>query len=198
MRRGFLAVALVVASCGALAPPAVAGLARVSSKELTYKAWASEANHVSLAWSATRVTVSDPGALLVLGCMPLSLTSVSCRRPDGPVFVGCDAACHANVTLGDGNDWGQIDNAPDVGGLSVLLDGGAGNDFLLANRGTMRGGAGDDVLVAVTSNPGHVDIECGPGEDYATARPGDTVAADCEHVARPAGIRRAATRTARR
>jgi Ca2+-binding RTX toxin-like protein len=192
-RRGFLAAALVVA-CGALlVAPALAGTASGGSKDLSYKAWPGEANHVSLSWDATRVTVSDTGALLVLGCLPLGLNKVSCPRPDGPASSGCDAACHANVALGDGNDWGVIDNAPVSGGLSVLLDGGAGNDFLIANRGAISGGAGDDTLVAVTGVAGHVDFVCGPGEDYATARPGDSVAADCEHVARPAGARRAAT-----
>jgi hypothetical protein len=193
MRRALLAAALVIAGAGLLAPPALAATASATAKDLTYKAWPGEANHVSLSWDAARVTVSDPGALLVLGCLPLGLSKVSCRRPDGPASPGCDAACHATVTLGDANDWGVIDNAPDLGGLSVLLDGGAGNDFLIANRGTISGGPGDDVLVAVTGVPGHVDFVCGPGEDYATARPQDSVAADCEHVARPAGARRAAT-----
>jgi Ca2+-binding RTX toxin-like protein len=185
--RGCFAAALAIACAGLLAPPALAGTAGGTATTLSYKAWAGEANHISLSWDAKRVTLSDPGALLILGCSPLGLNKVSCRRPDGPVFSGCDAACHANVALGDGNDWGVIDNAPDVSGLSVLLDGGAGNDFLIANRGTISGGAGDDTLVAVTGVSGHADFVCGPGEDYATARPGDSVAADCEHVARPAG-----------
>ena len=189
MRRGFLALTLAVVCTGLLAQPALAGIAATpDSKNLSYKAWPGEANRVSLVWGS-RVTVSDPGALLVLGCLPLGLTKVSCQAPVGPVFYGCDAACHATVTLGDGNDQGVIDNAPASGGLSVAMDGGAGNDFLLANTGILRGGDGDDTLVAVTSSPGSVAFECGPGEDYATLRPGDTAAADCEHVARPAGAR---------
>ncbi len=193
MRRSLLVVALVVAGGGLLAPPALAGTASTSgSKELRYTAWSGEANHVTLTWTSTRVVVSDPGVLLVLGCLPLGLNKVSCARPDGPIFFGCDAACRADVALGDGNDWGAIDNAPDFNGLSVLLDGGAGNDVLRSNRGTIRGGEGDDTLVAVTTSPGQAYFECGPGDDHVTARPDDLVAPDCEHVARLAASRRAA------
>ncbi|MEA2247146.1 MAG: hypothetical protein QOH46_1675, partial [Solirubrobacteraceae bacterium] len=63
--------------------------------------------------------------------------------------------------------------------------GGAGNDTLVGGAGadTLNGEAGDDVIRA---RDGAVDtITCGAGADTVEAGANDTVAADCEVVARP-------------
>jgi Ca2+-binding RTX toxin-like protein len=70
---------------------------------------------------------------------------------------------------GDGND---------------TLDGGGGNDALDGEGGydALQGGAGDDRL---TSADGLADrVACGAGSDSVEADTGDTVAGDCERVAR--------------
>lgn len=193
MRRGLLVTALVIACGGLLAAPALAGTAlNTSTRDLTYKAWPGESNLAVLNWDARGVSVDDRGAILVLGCLPLALTRVSCLAPGSLPLFGCDAACHLTVTLGDGDDRGTIVNAPVGAGLSVLLDGGSGRDTLMANHGTIVGGAGDDSLFAFTVPGAHSHLVCGPGEDYALARPGDSVDADCEHVERQSASRSAA------
>ncbi len=185
MRRGFLAALLVIACGGPLAPPALAGTAlHTSTRDLSYTALPGEANLASIAWDARGVLVADRGAILVIGCLPLDFKLVTCLPPGFFPLVGCDAACHLTVKLGDNVDRGHIVNAPVGAGLSVLLDGGSGRDTLYANQGTIVGGEGDDSLFAFTDPGAHSHLVCGPGEDYALARPGDAVDADCEHVER--------------
>jgi Ca2+-binding RTX toxin-like protein len=193
MRSGFLAALLVVACGGLIASPAIAGTAlNTSSRDLSYTAWAGEANLASISWDARGVLIADHGAILVLGCLPLDLKQVRCLAPGFFPLLGCDAACHLTVTLGDNVDRGSIFNAPVGTGLTVLLDGGSGRDTLMANQGTIVGGEGDDSLFAFTDPGAHSHLVCGPGEDWALARPGDAVDADCEHVERQSASRSAA------
>ena len=75
------------------------------------------------------------------------------------------------VTGGDGND---------------RVAGGAGNDVISGDQGVdaIEGGDGDDRIVA---RDGEADtIACGPGTDTVDADGADSVAADCENVARTA------------
>jgi hypothetical protein len=184
---------LVVACCGLLAPPALAGTAlNLNTRDLSYKALPGEGNLASVYWIAGGVSITDPGATLVVGCLPLGYKSVTCLAPGFLPLVGCDAACHLTVTLGDLADRGSIVNAPVGTGLSVVLDGGGARDTLYANQGTIVGGEGDDTLFAITDPGAHSHVVCGPGEDYALARPGDAVDADCEHVERQPASRSAA------
>ena len=154
-----------------LASSAAAGTAHSSAAGLEYSAIGGEANRALFAWDGDTVLVSDPGAALVLGCVPRTLTEVRCPAPGGPAggagAPGCDP-CIANMFLGDGNDTGEIRNAPDRPTLSVLLDGGDGNDQLSANRGTVLGGPGDDALTGEF-------LDGGPGDDRLAGTEADNV-----------------------
>jgi Ca2+-binding RTX toxin-like protein len=153
------AVIAVAAATTVLASSAAAGTAHSSASGLEYSAIGGETNRALFAWDGDAVLVSDPGAALVLGCMPRTLTEVRCPAPDTPA-AGTPACgpCIAKMLLGDGNDIGEIRNAPERPALSVLIDGGDGNDQLSANRGTVVGGSGDDTLT------GDV-LSGGPGND---------------------------------
>jgi hypothetical protein len=158
-----IVAALIVAAAAAttLASPAAAGTTRSGATGLEYSAIPGEANRVLLRWAGDEVLVSDPGAALVLGCMPRTLTEVSCPTPGGPPTGASTPPCKlcvASVFLGDGNDIGEIRNAPLDPTLSVLLDGGDGDDQLSSNRGRVVGGSGNDALT------GEV-LEGGPGDD---------------------------------
>jgi hypothetical protein len=168
--RGLLTVVLAAAAAGTCLP--AAALAATAGSDLTklnFEAGAGEANRVVVTWDGVTVSVRDPGAPLVLGCIPAGLDAVVCTAPAGnPLtrFGGCDA-CTARILTGDGDDTAQVVNAPQ-NGLRVLLDGGDGADTLSsdAGLGTVLGGAGDDTL------SGH-DAEGGPGDDRLLGTAGD-------------------------
>ena len=81
----------------------------------------------------------------------------------------------------DGND-----SLTGAGGDDVL-DGNGDDDKLTGGSGddTLRGGAGNDTFAARDLSKDRV--ECGPGADTVVADPFDSVAADCESVARGTG-----------
>jgi Ca2+-binding RTX toxin-like protein len=166
-----LAALIAAAATTALASPAAAGTAHFSASGLEYSAIGGEANRALFVWDGETVLVSDPGAALVLGCMPRTLTEVRCPAPGVPPSVTgtprCDP-CIANMYLGDGNDTGEVRNAPGGPALSVLVDGGDGNDQLSANRGTVVGGSGNDALT------GDV-LFGGPGDDRLAGTDADNV-----------------------
>jgi hypothetical protein len=166
-----LAAVIAAAATTGLASSAAAGTAHSSALGLEYTAIGGEANRALFAWDGDTVLVSDPGAALVLGCMPRTLTEVRCPAPGGPPSGAgsplCDP-CFANMFLGDGNDTGDIRNAPDRPSLSVLIDGGAGNDQLSANRGTVVGGPGDDTLTGEF-------LDGGPGDDRLAGTDTDNI-----------------------
>jgi hypothetical protein len=170
-RDAILAALIAAASMNAAVAPAAAGTARSSAAGLEYSAFGGEANRVLFAWDADAVIVSDPGAALVLGCMPRTLTEVRCPAPGGPP-AGASAfrcePCVANMYLGDGDDTGEIRNAPERPVLSVLLDGGTGDDQLSTNRGTVVGGPGNDALTGEL-------LEGGPGNDRLAGTDADNV-----------------------
>jgi Ca2+-binding RTX toxin-like protein len=168
--RVVLAAAIAAVAAYAGAAPAMAGTARSSGTGLDYRALGGEANRALFVWGDAGVTVSDPGAALVIGCMPRTLTEVRCPAPGEPVGAagaGCDP-CLATMGLGDGDDTGEIRNAPDRPTLSVLIDGGPGNDTLSANRGMVVGGAGNDTLSGEF-------LAGGPGDDRLAGTETDNV-----------------------
>jgi Ca2+-binding RTX toxin-like protein len=73
------------------------------------------------------------------------------------------------IALGDGNDVAAV--ASDIR-LPVLMDGGAGDDVLVAGGGAsiLLGGAGNDVLVG---GPGRDVLIGGLGRDLLMGGPGD-------------------------
>ena len=166
-----LAAVIAAAATTAFASSAAAGTAHSTASGLEYSAIGGEANRVLFAWDGDTVTVSDSGAALVLGCMPRTLTEVRCAAPGGPPSgagaARCDP-CIANMYLGDGNDTGEVRNAPERPALSVLIDGGDGNDQLSANRGTVAGGPGNDALTGEF-------LYGGPGDDRLAGTDADNV-----------------------
>jgi Ca2+-binding RTX toxin-like protein len=170
-RLATLAALMAAAATTVLPSPAAAGTAHSSAMGLEYNAIGGEANRALFVWDGDTVLVGDPGAALVLGCMPRTLTEVRCPAPGSPTGAGPPVACDpciARMFLGDGNDSGEIRNAPDRSTLSVLIDGGDGNDQLSTNRGTVIGGPGDDVLTGDVLNGG-------PGDDRLAGTDADNV-----------------------
>jgi hypothetical protein len=160
--RGLLPIVLAGAVAVAVAATAAHGATATSDvTRLSYRAGGGERNNVVLTWEGATVSVRDPGAALVLGCIPESRNEVRCQAPAGNplmTFRGCDG-CTAIISTGDGDDSAQVLNAPDDG-LDVRLDGGAGNDVLSSDAvlGTVLGGRGDDTLTGR-------DLEGGRGDD---------------------------------
>jgi hemolysin type calcium-binding protein len=164
-RHAILAALIAAASTSAPVAPAAAGTARSSASGLEYSALPGEANRALFAWDDGAVIVSDPGAALVFGCMPRTLTEIRCPAPAAPP-TGATAV--ANMYLGDGDDTGEVRNAPERSSLSVLLDGGAGNDQLSTSRGTVVGGPGNDALTGEL-------LQGGPGDDRLAGTDADNV-----------------------
>lgn len=171
-RPAILAVlVLTAAAASTLASPAAAGTARSGATGLEYRGLAGEANRALLQWTGGEVLLSDPGAALVLGCMARTLTEVRCpapgRSPTGASTPPCEL-CLVSMFLGDGNDTGEIRDAPLDPRLWLLLDGGAGDDQLSSNRGWVLGGPGSDALTGEL-------LAGGAGDDRLAGTNTDTV-----------------------
>jgi hypothetical protein len=144
-----------------------------------------------------------------------------CEADPEPSGLGVTSRCpgslsaigHALIDLGDGDDFGNVDQntllwlpVTVLGGsgrdhLSMhspsraVLDGGPGDDVITSegphqgysSEGSdiVFGGEGDDEINTRNEQLGHDFIYCGPGFDEVTADGSDEVAADCESVARP-------------
>src|SRR5439155_22238472 len=67
-------------------------------------------------------------------------------------------------------------NTLDGGGGEDYSDGGPGADSLIG------GDAGDVLRTRGSAEPD--TISCGPGPDFVVAKPGDTIAADCDRTDR--------------
>jgi Ca2+-binding RTX toxin-like protein len=94
--------------------------------------------------------------------------------------VAPDGIQRVEVLLGDGTDHATI--AGDIG-ISILMDGGAGDDHLKGGLGAdvLRGGAGDDVLIGGGGNDtldggeGHDILLGGDGEDILLGGAGNDI-----------------------
>lgn len=173
MRIWLVASTLVVA----MASPAAA--AEVSLKDvagggkaLVYSAAPGEINNLSINLQGSEYTVQD------IAGSPLT-AQAPCTAWSDPMLQGTGAKCPATdvngiqVALGD-----QTDQAS-VGGISnvlvpVAIDSGPGPDRIFS-------GSGLDTISVFNGVSGD-DVTCNAGEDTVYADPGDTVAADCEHV----------------
>jgi hypothetical protein len=77
----------------------------------------------------------------------------------------------AHVEGGPGADHIEMDWPGDVDG--------AGGDDVISGRGTLRGGAGNDLIVAGSGST----VSCGSGQDTVDTRePGSTIGRDCERL----------------
>jgi Ca2+-binding RTX toxin-like protein len=140
-----------IAALGALLPVADASAAtiRVTDGTLTIEAAAGETNVVTVGRTQGVIRVRDTGPPPVAGagCTSQGANTVECA-------FAASAQPPVEISLGDGDDRATI-NA----NLSVLIDGGDGNDALDADgvylQASLHGGVGDDTLIG---GPGMLDI----------------------------------------
>lgn len=106
----------------------------------------------------TRVVVRDAANPLRAGpgCRSITTRWVQCTAPDELGML--------RVRLGDGDDRASVDSVTrDQFSYDTLVDGGEGNDVLVAgDGGELRGGPGDDDL---TGSSAYEEIQSGPGDD---------------------------------
>lgn len=172
-RGTFISVALASAALVAVPGAAFAGEARVVGKQPTFKASAGEANRVTVARTGSKTfTIEDRGAPVIAGtgCTAISANKARCIAP------GKRSATPGPVNLGDGDDTATTRGAS----VSVLLDGGVGNDRLSAGSGSsplLAGGPGDDILTGgelddlIFGEAGYDQGEA--GDDLIDGRGGD-------------------------
>jgi hypothetical protein len=138
-----LAVAVALAIVAMLAVPAasLAAAAYVDTyhDNLTYMAGSGERNNVAVTVSGTTYTITDPGATITpgSGCTKVTSSSVTCV----PVYGG--PINYVAVLSGDQDDRVTIGD-----GINSWVDGGSGNDRLVAGSGSnwLFGNTGDDYL----------------------------------------------------
>lgn len=172
----------------ALAPPAAtAGTFKVQGSTIIYTANAGEEDKIAAFEMGDRVRFTRFGG----GSLG---PDAGCTLSNDLQSVVCDKAGVSSVVLnlGDGADVAAI--SPSVT-LTVVMDGGAGNDGLFGGSGPdiFLGGPGDDNLVSRDSRAGET-VDCGAGTDTAISDDGD-VRALCERVEDDAdldGVRRPA------
>jgi Ca2+-binding RTX toxin-like protein len=182
MRRFGLALAMALVALIAAAP-AGAAEAWVSGQRLFYVAGPGETNDLEISQGSGGTTIVDNGASIDpgAGCTALSANEVSC------------AASLPLAWLRDGNDTSvvasglaRVFGGPGDEELSLCascpgwLYGSEGNDHLVSGdtRGTLDGGAGDDVLDGgggnqwIAGRTGNDLITGGAGADLITPGPG--------------------------
>ena len=178
---GLLAFAVVVALLVALAPPAWAGTAEVSSGvHVTYKDLLGEVNTVTLTRSGTVWTITDTTAEIDVGsgCSNVDLHTVNCSSSsisDRPRISAGEfddtvtnlSATKASFYGGPGADKLYAGSAGDS------LNGEEGADLLQggeADDNALNGGDGDDVL---DGGPGNDFLDGGLGSDTLAGGPGN-------------------------
>ncbi|MDX6688515.1 MAG: hypothetical protein QOF86_4643, partial [Baekduia sp.] len=174
--------------------PGTAGAASVSeaSGSLSYAAGAGEANDVTIAPWGLALKVTEAGTAgnkaisltIGAGCWKLTKDSAACAVPvngiqfdsgDGDDSLDASALTKTSVNAGGGVG----DDVLKTGGGMDALNGAAGSD-------TLSGGDGDDSFQARDDEDD--TIACGTGTDTGSADGGDTLAADCESVLKPAVV----------
>jgi hypothetical protein len=152
----------------------------VESGALRVVAAPGEANRIAVGgFNGVRLTVADvlslaPGAgcsatgAVTADCEVAGVVRVEVDAGDGDDVVWVDAPLPARLLGGDGNDVVRIAGEDPV---AASLDGGAGDDQLLAGSGddSLAGGDGDDFL---WGGPGADTIDGAVGADAADAGPG--------------------------
>jgi hypothetical protein len=170
---------LLIASILTLAITGTASAAEVSlqdtpggGKTLVYAAAPGEINQAAVNLQGSNYTVQDIGGSPVTPDPP-------CTAWTDEMMLGSAAMCPAQdvnsvqIFLGD-----QTDEVS-VGGVSyllipVMIDAGPGPDRIFS-------GNGSDTIYVHNGTPDD-NVTCNEGDDTVYADPGDTIAADCEHV----------------
>ncbi len=175
-----LATVLGVALTGLVAGPADASSAQIfSSGSLYYQASTGETNTVTITYTGSSFTITDPGATITPGtgctgsgtitCSAAGVTSISVSLSDGNDSALVNSPFRTYVDGGEGND----DIATGSGSDSVYPGSGInnvatgdGNDYVAAVAGndTINLGAGND---STDPGLGNDDVRGGPGNDYA-------------------------------
>jgi hypothetical protein len=172
--RTLLAASILLFAVTGTASAAEVSLQDVAGggKSLVYTAKPGEINDVAINLQGGEYTIQDTAG------SPLTPRS-PCTTWEDPMLLGTSAKCPANavnaiqVALGD-----QTDEVS-VGGISnvlvpVTIDSGSEPDQIFS-------GGGPDTINVFNGVAGD-NVTCNAGEDTVYADPGDTVAADCEHV----------------
>ena len=156
------AAVLAVAVLLPATPAAAATVSVSAANELTFRAAAGEANHVSVEFTGAAVVVRDAGAALTprRRCRALDAHAARCT------FF--DRFFSARFLLGDGNDRLDAPRAPGRNPQPTFA-GGRGDDEL-TGIGYLEGGAGDDRL---TGTSGAEDLDGGAGSDVLRGLGGD-------------------------
>jgi len=158
---------------GAVPGPVFAGEARVVDKLPAFRAFAGEANRVTVARIGSMTfTIEDLGVRVTpgAGCTAISANKARC------IASGKRSVIPGPVNLGDGDDAATTRGA----GVPVLLDGGVGNDRISAGSGSepvLAGGPGDDIVTGGEGDDvifGEAGYDQGPaGNDRIDGRGGD-------------------------
>jgi RTX calcium-binding nonapeptide repeat (4 copies) len=160
--------------------------------ELVYTAAPGELNRVVIQATGARSpwTLSDTGAEVVPGdgCAAVDAHTASCAAPPfapDSLTAGLGAA---EAALGDGDDELRLTEAAFGAGGQLFADGGPGNDVLAVGSGggELRGGPGDDRLLAVAATAatlldgggGRDELHGGHGSDTMTDGDLDGAAGD--------------------
>jgi hypothetical protein len=179
-----LSAGVVAIAIGLVPATADAAVVSVTGGTVAYTTAPDETNKLTVAPWGLALKLTDAGtkgkratAIPVTagsGCWQVSTSSVACSAN----------VTHLNADLGDGADSFDATLAT----TAVTVEGGAGNDVLHGGIApdTLDGGAGNDTIDA--RDAASDTLVCGDGTDGGNADTGDTVASDCESVARPATI----------
>jgi hypothetical protein len=172
--RIFLITSLLLVALTGTASAAQVSLqdAAGGGKTLVYTAAPGEINDVSINLQGSEYTIQD------IAGSPLAAQS-PCSVWNDPMLQGTGAKCSAmdvkgiQVALDDQTDEVSVGGITNVL-VPVTIDSGPGPDRIF-------GGGGPDNIDVFNGVAGD-NVTCNDGEDTVYADPGDTVAADCEHV----------------
>jgi hypothetical protein len=160
--RGLVVAGVIAAACFVAAPASGALVVRddVDSVDITFIAGDGEENRLVARQEPTGVRFVDSAAVL---------TTMTCTLVN-PHEVFCPGLAETLlVELGGGNDVADV-----VGTEAALVDGGAGDDRIVAS--SAFGGEGNDVLRGTGAA---ARLRGGPGDDTIVGGPGnDTIAVD--------------------
>jgi hypothetical protein len=178
--KSLLTAGAAAIAIGALPTTADAASVSVTGGMVVYTTAADETNKVVVSPWGLALRIADAGTKgRKASAVPVT-PGTGCWKVTASV-----AACSSNVTylnadLGDGADTFDASLAA----TPATVAGGAGNDALYGSSAadTLDGGTGNDLFDArdATSDT----LVCGDGTDSGDADASDTVAADCESIAR--------------
>ncbi len=131
---------------------------------VTYDDWRGEVNHLLVTPDGANVLIVDD-AVAVTAPTPRPGDPATCTQED-PHTVRCPSlgivTVGVHATLGGGDDTADVRSVNGTG--QSTIDGGPGNDTVIADAGSLRGGPGDDTLTLRYGDWNQV--EGGDGDDH--------------------------------